>query len=107
MQTIDLSNDLNQAFTTTLDSDFYSIAIYATGGTVACDITRNNVGIVTGKRITGGQFLIPYPAYFIGHGNFMLVTQDDTLPDTTQFGITQTLFYFDPPEMAEVMAGTL
>lgn len=107
MQVITLSNDLNQTFTTTLDTDFYQIAIYAVGGTMACDITRNSLPVVTGKRITNGQFLIPYFAYFNGFGNFMLVTQNSELPDNTQFGITQTFFYFDPSEMAEVVAGTI
>lgn len=107
MQVIALSNDQNQAFTTTLYTDYYQIAIYSIGGTMACDITRNSVVLFTGKRITNGQFLIPYFAYFNGFGNFMLVTQNDELPDNTQFGITQTFYYFDPSEMSEVVAGTL
>lgn len=107
MQTIQLTNDQSQQFTSTIENDRYSIAIYFAGGTMCCDISRNEEVLLTGQRITSGQFMIPFYYESAGHGNFMLVTQNEALPDFAQFGITQTLIYYTIAEMQAVFAGTL
>lgn len=107
MQTIDLSNDQNQSFTTTLEQDRYSIAIYLAGTVMCADISRNEVVLTQGQRITCGQFMIPFYWLQGQHGNFMLITKNNELADNTLFGITQILLYFTIAEMAEVFAGTL
>lgn len=106
MQTIDLAAVQNQTFSTTLDSDFYNIAVYFAAGIMACDITRNNVVIETGMRISAGEFLIPFFCYEGTSGNFMLLTQNDALPDYNQFGTTQTLIYMSADEIATIVGGT-
>lgn len=94
IQTLALASVPNQTFTAVLDGDRYEIAIYVVGSTMAVDVTRNEIAIVTGMRIVGTQFFIPYIAYYGGqHGNFLLQTVNDDLPDYTQFGMSQTLVY--------------
>lgn len=107
MQTIALANVSNQNFTTTLDSNRYEIAIYQVGSTMACDIAVNEVSVVTGSRITPGEFLIPFAAYQGVNGNFILVTQNDALPDYTLFGTSQIMTYMSAAEIAAAVGGTV
>lgn len=106
MQTLELANVPNQSFSTTLDNDRYVIAIYQTAGCTSCDINRNEVDIVTGFRITTGEFMIPFSRQGTS-GNFMLVTQNDDLPDYTQFNTTQILTYLTAAEIAGIVGGTV
>lgn len=105
MQTIDLANVQAQSFTTTLDNDRYDIAVYLAAGIIACDVSRNEVVIVSGGRITGGEFIIPFSQQGVS-GNFILVTQNFELPDFTQFGVSQTFTYMTAAEIALAVGGT-
>lgn len=105
MQTIDLANVVSQSFSTVLDNDRYDIAIYVAAGCVACDISRNEIVLVSGFRIINGDFIIPF--FLQGtSGNFILVTQQFELPDVTQFGTTQTFTYMSAAEIAAAVGGT-
>ena len=106
IQTITLANVPNQSFTTTLDNDRYDIAIYQTAGCMSCDVTRNEVAVVTGMRITTGEFFIPFFAYEGTSGNFILVTQGDALPDFTLFNTSQILTYMGASDIALAVGGT-
>lgn len=106
MQTLDLANVSSQSFSTTLDNDRYVIGIYQTAGCMSCDINRNEVDLVTGYRITSGAFMIPFSSQGTS-GNFILVTQNDDLPDYTQFNTTQILTYLTAAEMAAAVGGTV
>lgn len=108
MQVIDLTPDLNQTFTTTLESDRYQISLYVgNNGNVICDMSLNEQSLFTGRRVIANDFIIPFPFLFSGHGNFMLITANDELPNTTAFGTTQTFVYFTIAEMETVLDGTL
>lgn len=107
MQTIELSTVPNQIFTTTLDGDRYEISIIQTGGCMACNVSRNETVVVSGMRITSGEFLIPFFCYQALSGNFILLTQNNELPDYTLFGSSQTLVYMTAAEMASAVGGTL
>lgn len=106
MQILALANVPSQSFSTTLDNDRYEIAIYQAAGCMACDINRNEVVIVSGFRITGGEFIIPF-AYQGTSGNFILVTQNFDLPDYTLFGTSQTFTYMTAAEIAAAVGGTV
>lgn len=107
MMTLLLTNDLSQTFTSTIENDRYSLTVYAIPGGVCYDISRNEVVLIQGNRITPGEFMLPYYWQWAGHGNFLLLTQDNDLPDNTQFGVTQTLLYYTIAEMQAVWNGTL
>lgn len=104
---IDIAAVPNQTFTTTLDNNRYEINIYQTGNHMCVDITCNEIPLVTGDRIVNGQMWLPF-AYLAGvNGNFILLTQNENLPDYTQFGITQTLVYQSASEIAAAVNGTV
>jgi|ERR1039458_1498764 hypothetical protein len=105
MQTLNLSNVPNQKFSTTLDKNRYVISIYQTSTCMSCDISCNEIQLVSGYRIVTGAFLIPF--YMQGvNGNFILITQNDNLPDYTQFNTTQILMYLTAEEIAAAVGGT-
>ena len=110
-QTIDIQPVQNQTFTTTIDGDFYDIAIFLAAGIMACNINRNNIAICSGQRIVGGSFLIPFFAYEGPSGNFLLLTSKKDgqfeLPNYTQFGLTQTLVYMSAQEIATAVGGVV
>jgi hypothetical protein len=99
MQTVALSAVPNQTFSTTLNGNRYDFAIYLCNGSMCCDVSVNEVTAVSGQRICNGTFMIPFFAYSIPNGNFLLLTTNDDLPDYTQFGNTQTLIYLDEAEI--------
>lgn len=108
MMTLQLTPDLSQTFSTVLEGDRYDVSLYqSNAGFVLCDLSLNETVVLSGARVVGGQFFVPFPAYFVNHGNFQLLAQGDQLPNTTQFGTTQTLVYYTIAEMAAVLAGTL
>lgn len=104
---IDIAAIPDQIFTTTLDNNRYEIHIYQAGNHMCCDITFNEIQLISGVRMLGGQLLLPF-AYQAGvDGNFILLTQNFDLPDYTQFGITQTLIYQSAAEIAAAVNGTV
>lgn len=104
MQQIDLAMVPNQTFTTTIDNNRYEIGIFVVGNGMACNVTRNEEQIVSGMRIVGGQFLMPYLAGQGENGNFMLVTNNYELPTWTLFGISQQLIYISFDEILAIKA---
>jgi hypothetical protein len=104
MQTLALSAVPNQTFSTTLDSNRYTFAIYQCNGIMCYDITLNEQALISGQRLTNGTFLIPFFTYEGENGNFMLLTNNFQLPDYEQFGLTQTLVYFEYADIAAAIA---
>lgn len=100
MLTLALQNVPDQTFTTSLDNDRYVIRIFQIPGSMAADISRNEIVVTSGQRITPGSFLIPFFGYQGKSGNFLLLTNNDELPNPSQFGITQTLIYQSWNEIA-------
>jgi hypothetical protein len=105
MQTLAIQATQNQTFTTTLDSNLYNFSIYLAGGGMCVDIACNNVQLVSGERILGGEFMIPF-AYQGPNGNFIMLTTNYDLVDFNEFGTTQTLVYLTAAEMATAVGGT-
>lgn len=105
--TIDLAAIPNQTFTTTLDSNRYVVKIYQASNVMCCDISCNEVVLVSGGRMLPGEFLIPFFCYSGTNGNFLILTKDDDLVDYIQFGVTQTFIYLSVEEIAAFTGGTV
>ena len=98
MRNIPLTQDPNQDLTVRLDNTRYGLRLKSTNGVMVVDVSIDGVTVLTGSRVLAGEPLIPYE--YIATGNFILLTVNDELPDYTQFGVTQSLVYMSPEEIA-------
>jgi hypothetical protein len=98
MQIVPLSSDPNQELTVRQDGFRYSLRLKSVNGVMVVDISVDGVVILFGSRVLAGTPLIPYR--YLEDGNFLLLTNNEELPDYTQFGLTQTLVYLSPDEIA-------
>lgn len=98
MMDIGLAALPNQALSIQLDERFYEIEIREANGVMAATITRDGAAVVSNLRVTPGTPLLPYQ--YQEAGNFILLTDDDALPDWAQFGTTQFLVYVSDAELA-------
>jgi len=85
----------NQSLTVNIGEDRWSITLKAANTSVVADISVNDVVLVQGQRIAVGTPILPYE-YLQGSGNFLLLVDDDALPDYTLFGSNQALVYVAP-----------
>jgi len=69
---------------------------------MAFTITINDVVTVSGCRAVAGFPLLA--SAYQQNGNFVVLTQNDDLPDYTQFGITQFLVYANQNELNAIAA---
>lgn len=92
----------NQSLFVQLDERAYSLAFRTLGTSTSVTIVRDDVTLIEGSRVVTGTPLLPY--HHQESGNFVLSTQDDSLPDYTQFGITQFLTYLSADELAVARA---
>jgi hypothetical protein len=101
MQTIDIQPLPNQEFTIDLNGQRVDLAIRTAINTMVADVTVDDVVMLRGVRLVAGEPAIPYP-YLSVWGNLVLMTTGDELPWWEQFGVSQTLYYLTPDEMATV-----
>lgn len=87
----------SQSITIRLDGLQVVLKVYEAAGGMAFDLTRENIAILKGARIVGGTPLIPYE--YLQTGNYMLIINDESLPDFNKFGTTQQLIYFTQEEI--------
>lgn len=99
MRQIPLQAVPNQSLSFTLDDNRWQITVKQAVTSMIMDISINDVVVISGVRIPGDDFIIPYRYIGVRQGNLMLTTQQDLLPDWTLFGQTQQLFYWSPEEM--------
>lgn len=100
MQQIPLTQDPNQEFTLRLDDVRYLLRIKEANGVMVADVTMNDVLVLSATRVLAGEFIIPYARMVTG-GNFLVLTNNDELPDYVQFGSSQQLIYMS---LAELLA---
>lgn len=98
MRNIPITQDPNQDLTVRLDDTRYGLRLEAVNGVMVVDVSIDGVTVLTGSRVLAGEPLIPYK--YLQEGNFILLTINDELPDYTQFGVTQSLVYLSPAELA-------
>lgn len=101
MREIPLVSTANQELVVTLDDVRYVLRLVALSGVMGVTITANGASVVTGSQVLAGEMLIPYE-YREPGGNFILQTLNDDLPDWTQFGATQRLFYLSADELGAI-----
>lgn len=101
---IALSPIPNQSLSIRLDDHLYDIKIKQSNGCMSVTIARDNVTILDNIRAVAQFPLIPYD--YLENGNFIISTENDDLPDYTQFGITQFLIYFSELELGTIRGGT-
>lgn len=101
---IPLQATANQSLTVQLGTDRYVITVKVSVGCMAMTIERNDVTIVEGNRILAGEPIIPY--HYLEAGNFILLTQNDELPDWQQFGVTQSLVFLSEAEIEAIIDGS-
>lgn len=93
---ITLSAIPNQTVAIRLEDRQYSITVQETRGVMSATITRDDVLIVSGMRMVAGSPIIPYQ--YLENGNFVVITENDELPDYTLFGNTQSMVYVSTAE---------
>lgn len=92
----------NQTLTIQLLDSIYAISVQATNGVMSASITRDGLSLIANQRLTPGTPVLPYR--YQEQGNFVFATENETLPDYTQFGITQFLMYLTAEEVAALRA---
>lgn len=92
----------NQTFFVQLDERAYTIEIHMAGDVMTATITRDDVLLIQGARITPGMPLLPYR--YQESGNFIVLVDNGDLPDYTKFGVTQFLEYLSADELAALRA---
>jgi len=103
MLQIALANVPNQSLSFSADNNFFTILLQKTYGCMSATVTINDVLVVSGARVVAGFPILNYR--YLEQGNFVILTANDELPDYTQFGITQNLFYASQVELDVLRAG--
>ena len=98
---ISLEAVANQSLTVLLDGQSYLLDFRLTLGSMAVSISINDAAVVSGSQFTADAPLIPYAHLEGDGGNFIFETEGDALPDFTEFGLTQFLFYITAAELAD------
>ena len=88
----------NQSLSIQLGGRLYDIALREANGVMAATIARDGVTLVSALRITAGTPLLPYR--YQESGNFIMTTDEETMPYWDQFGVTQFLVYLSAAELA-------
>ena len=88
----------NQQFQLMVDGNAWDLTVKSIGGVITVSFLLNSVDLYDSARAVAGSFIIP--SIYEESGNFIFVTQQEQIPDYTQFGITQYLIYCSPSDMA-------
>lgn len=105
MRIVPLAAIPNQSFTATIDEVRWSLAFKDIRGVTAVDTSRDGVELLRGSRALAGETLIPYQ--YMQTGNFIFVVTGDTMPEYSQFGVSQLLVYLSAAELAAIPAATV
>ena len=105
MRQIPLQSVPNQSLSFTQDENRWEVTIKQAVTSMIADVTINDVRVISGARIPGDDFILPYTYMGVMQGNLMLTTQQELLPDWELFGQTQQLFYWTPDEMKALANG--
>lgn len=105
MRQIPLQSVPNQSLSFTQDENRWEVTIKQAAASMIADVTINDVRVISGVRIPGDDFILPYTYMGVLQGNLMLTTQQELLPDWELFGQTQQLFYWTPDEMKALANG--
>lgn len=101
MQIIDITQVPNQSFTITLEGVRWDLTIKQAETSMLMDAVADGVSVVTGQRIVAGAPIIPYK-YLAQDGNFLIMTENDELPNWERFEVDQALIYATFDEIAAI-----
>jgi len=100
MQNVPLQAVPNQQFAVALDDNQWDITLKTTNGTVSVTMLRNGEVIVENARAVAGMRIIP--CIYQEDGNFVIVTQNQEVPEYSKFGVTQFMIYLSASELDEI-----
>jgi hypothetical protein len=96
-QAIPLQAIPNQSFSVTLDNNLWEVEVRTCDGVTAVSLNLNGNDLIDNLIAAACAPIIP--DQYQENGNFIFLTANFQLPDYTQFGVTQTLYYFSPSEL--------
>ena len=99
MRNIPIATVPNQELSVTLDGNRWVLTLKVGTNSMIADVVLNDQPIVLGQLIAVGTPIIPYE-YLQGSGNFLLLVENDELPDWQKFNTTQQLVFVEPGEIA-------
>ena len=88
----------NQELTLNIDGNRWLLRLKVAKSSMIADVYRNDSALLIGQRIAVGTPMIPHQ-YLQSAGNFILLVDNEELPDWKQFGVTQQLLYVEPGEL--------
>ena len=95
----------NQTFAFNSANNSFQITLKATSGCMSMSLDINGADVIDNARCVAWRVIIP--SIYEENGNFMFLTQQLQLPWYTKFGITQSLIYMSPTELAAIRANNL
>jgi hypothetical protein len=98
MRDIPLTATPNQSLSVAINGNRWALTIKEARGCMVADVVLNDVVLLQGIRFAVGTPLIPY-RHLQGSGNFLLLVDDEQLPDWRLFGSSQQLVYVAPGEV--------
>ena len=98
MMQIPLLATPNQSLDIVLDDNYWVISFTSCNGVITASFSLNGTDILDNIPCVAALPLIPYQ--YLESGNFFFVTQNQQIPDYTQFGVTQYLIYINATELA-------
>lgn len=101
MQTISIDAVPNQSFSVTVDGNRWDFIFKQAVTSMVADISLNDELILSGQILVAGTPLIPY-RFLQGSGNFLILTENDLLPDWRRFGVDQIMTYASAQEISEL-----
>ena len=99
MRNIPIATVPNQELSVTLNGNRWVLTLKVGANSMIADVVLNDQPIVLGQLIAVGTPIIPYE-YLQGSGNFLLLVENDELPDWQKFNSTQQLVFVEPGEIA-------
>lgn len=103
MRVIDIDQTPNQSFSVTIDGNRWGLTIKQAVSSMFADVTLNDVYLLRGQILVAGTPIIPYER-MQANGNFILLTENDEMPNWERFGVDQTLVYATADEIAGARA---
>lgn len=103
MRIIDIDQVQNQSFSVTEDGNRWDFTIKQAVTSMVADISLNDTRILSAQILVAGTPMIPYQ-YLQGSGNFLILTENDDLPNWERFGVDQIMVYASPADIEAARA---
>lgn len=105
MRVVPVTPTPNQSFTVTIDGVRWGLALKEARGVMVADVVRDSTPLLSATRVLAGEAIIPYA--YLQTGNFLVLTNQNGLPEWRQLGISQTLVYLTSEEISNLPQMTI